>query len=73
MLAEAAVNYALFATMPLWPMLGALLVGLMICLRMPRALAHWPVVLGAGVSAGLAVWLFVITLGAANHGEAGAA
>lgn len=73
MLAEASVNYAWFATMPLWPLAGALLTGLMICLRMPRDRAHWPVVIGAGVSAALAAWLFVMTLSSASgHQDADA-
>ncbi len=47
-----------YATMPLWPLLGAALVGLMIALRAPRAVAHWPVVAGVGAAAVLGVLLF---------------
>jgi NADH-quinone oxidoreductase subunit L len=48
----------LYATLPFWPLLGALLVGLLIVLRQTPARAHWPVVLGAAVSAALGITLF---------------
>ncbi len=47
-----------YATMPLWPLLGAGLVGLLIALRQPRAIAHWPVVAGVAAAAVLGVLLF---------------
>jgi NADH-quinone oxidoreductase subunit L len=49
---------ALYATLPLWPLLGAILVGLWIALRAKPERAHWPVVVGVLVSAALAVTLF---------------
>jgi NADH-quinone oxidoreductase subunit L len=48
----------LYATLPLWPLLGAVLVGLLIALRQKPARAHWPVVLGAALSALLGITLF---------------
>ena len=48
-----------YATLPLWPLLGAILVGLLIVLRLKPERAHWPVVLGTALSAVLAVTCFV--------------
>ena len=64
------LSTSLYATLPFWPLLGAILVGIMLALRQKTALAHWPVVLGVGVSAVLGVLLF-FDLGrthAAEHG-----
>jgi len=47
-----------YATLPFWPLLGALLVGLMIVLRQKPGRAFWPVVLGVGVSTLLGIALF---------------
>ena len=47
-----------YATLPFWPLLGAILVGLMIALRRKPERAFWPVVLGVGVSAALGILLF---------------
>ncbi len=47
-----------YATMPFWPLLGALLVGLLIAFRAKAQYAHWPVVLGVAATAVLAVTLF---------------
>ena len=49
---------SLYATLPFWPLLGAILVGLLIAFRAKASVAHWPVVLGVLVSAVLAVMLF---------------
>ena len=48
----------LYATLPFWPLIGAILVGLMLALRQKPERAHWPVVLGVAVSAVLGVMLF---------------
>ncbi len=62
MLAEAAsthvLSFSLYATLPFWPLLGAILTGLWIALRQPAGRAHWPVVLGSLASAVLGVLLF---------------
>jgi NADH-quinone oxidoreductase subunit L len=50
---------AMYATLPLWPLLGAAVVGLFIALRRKANLAHWPVVLGVALSAALGVTLFL--------------
>jgi NADH-quinone oxidoreductase subunit L len=47
-----------YATLPLWPLIGALLVGLLLVLRARPDRAHWPVVLGVAASAALGVTLF---------------
>jgi NADH-quinone oxidoreductase subunit L len=49
----------LYATLPLWPLLGALLVGLLVVLRRKASATHWPVVLGVAASATLAIVLFL--------------
>ncbi len=56
----------LYATLSLWPLVGAVLVGLMVVLRQKPERAHWPVVLGVALSAVLAVTLFV-DLRAVSH------
>jgi NADH-quinone oxidoreductase subunit L len=56
--ATSILPAGLYATLPLWPLFGALLVGLWIALRVKPERAHWPVVLGVLVSAALAVTLF---------------
>jgi len=66
---ETTLPLELYATMPFWPLLGAILVGLMIAIRQPPSRGHWPVVAGALVSAVLGVMLF-FDLGA--HGDAAA-
>ena len=48
----------LYATLPFWPLLGALLVGLLVVLRQKPDRAHWPVVLGVALSAALGGTLF---------------
>jgi NADH-quinone oxidoreductase subunit L len=60
LLAEAglALPVGLYATMPLWPLVGALLVGVLIVLRQPAERAYLPVVAGAALSALLGVALF---------------
>ncbi|MBK9126692.1 MAG: NADH-quinone oxidoreductase subunit L [Phycisphaerales bacterium] len=47
-----------YATLPLWPLLGAVLSGVLIALRRRAELAHWPVVIGAGLAAVVGVALF---------------
>jgi len=61
MLAEAdtALPVALYATLPFWPLLGAVLVGVWIAARRDPSRAHLPVVFGVAVSAVLGVALFV--------------
>ena len=59
---------SLYATVPFWPLLGAILAGVLIALRAKASAAHWPVVLGVAVSAVLAVILF-FDLPGALHGE----
>ncbi len=49
----------LYATLPFWPLLGAILAGLLVALRQRPERAHWPVVLGVAVSAVLGVTLFL--------------
>ncbi len=48
-----------YATLPLWPLVGAVVVGLMIAVRAKAERAFWPVVLGVAVSAALGVTLFL--------------
>lgn len=64
------LSTSLYATLPFWPLLGAILVGIMLTLRQKTALAHWPVVLGVGVSAVLGVLLF-FDLGRTHTAEHG--
>ncbi len=47
-----------YATIPLWPLLGAILAGLAIVFRTRPERAHWPVVLGVALSALLGVICF---------------
>lgn len=63
---------ALYGSLPFWPLLGAIVVGLLLALRFRASRAHWPVVLGVGVSAGLAVALFFDLPGALEHEPAAA-
>jgi NADH-quinone oxidoreductase subunit L len=49
---------ALYATLPFWPLVGAILIGVLLLLRVRPERAHWPVVLGVAVSAALGVTLF---------------
>ena len=61
MLAEGATSLlplSIYSTLPLWPLLGAILVGLLIAARARAEAAHWPVVLGVGLSAVLGIMLF---------------
>jgi len=59
-LADAGMSLPawLYATLPFWPLLGAVLVGLLLAARWPAGRAHWPVVAGVTVSAILGVALF---------------
>ncbi len=49
----------LYTTLPFWPLLGAIVVGIMLAVGWQRHKTYWPVVLGVAVSAVLAVFLFV--------------
>jgi len=60
----AILSPAVYATLPLWPLAGTVLVGLLIALRARATVAHWPVVLGVAAAAVLAVVLFVDLRGA---------
>ena len=66
MLAEATrlLPTGLYATLPFWPLLGALLVGLLIAIRQKPERANWPIVLGVAVSAALGLMLFLDLPGA---------
>ncbi|MGD8453271.1 MAG: NADH-quinone oxidoreductase subunit L [Phycisphaerae bacterium] len=55
---ESSTPMSLFATLPFWPLLGAIITGVMIALRRSADRAHWPVVLGTSVSALLGIALF---------------
>lgn len=62
LLADATTTFltpSVYATLPFWPLLGALVVGLLVAFRARPAAAHWPVVLGALVSAILGITLFL--------------
>lgn len=62
MLAEFAPTMLpswLYTTLPFWPLLGAIAVGLMLAIGWQRHRTYWPVVVGVAVSAVLAVFLFV--------------
>jgi NADH-quinone oxidoreductase subunit L len=48
----------LYSTLPFWPLLGAILVGLMLVFRWKPSQAHWPVVVGVGLSAAIGITLF---------------
>jgi len=48
----------LYTTLPFWPFIGAVFVGLMLAFGWQRKQAHWPVVLGVAASAILAIFLF---------------
>ncbi len=52
------LSESLYATLPFWPLLGAIVAGLLIALRVKSGRGHWPVVLGVLASAGLSVALF---------------
>ncbi|MFQ5806756.1 MAG: NADH-quinone oxidoreductase subunit L [Phycisphaerae bacterium] len=70
MLAEASTPLLpvdLYATVPFWPLLGAIVTGVLIALRAKPGQAHWPVVLGCLVSAVLAVILFFDLPSALRH------
>ena len=58
---------SLYATLPFWPLLGAILVGILIAVRTKASVAHWPVVLGVLLSAVLAVVLFFDLPGMLHH------
>ena len=49
---------SLYATLPLWPLLGAMVAGLLIAVRTRPERAHWPVILGVAASAALGATLF---------------
>ncbi|HUU95899.1 MAG TPA: hypothetical protein VM487_09165, partial [Phycisphaerae bacterium] len=62
MLAEFAPTLLpswLYTTLPFWPLLGAIVVGIMLAVGWQRHKTYWPVVLGVTISAVLAVFLFV--------------
>jgi NADH-quinone oxidoreductase subunit L len=65
---------AWYATLPLWPLLGALGAGVLIALKQKATLAHWPVVIGVALAAVLGVTCF-LDIGrrqvAANDGDHG--
>ena len=67
--ADSLPMLPLFASIPFWPLLGAIVVGLLIATRQKTELAHWPVVGGVAVSAALSIYLF-FAIGA-NHEPAG--
>jgi len=70
LLAEASslrLPVDLYATIPFWPLLGAILVGIMLALRARTSTTYWPVVLGCLVSAVLAVILFFDLPKVLNH------
>jgi NADH-quinone oxidoreductase subunit L len=48
---------SVYATLPLWPLAGALAVGILIARRARPELAHWPAIAGTAVSAILGVLL----------------
>ncbi len=60
LLADAGLStpLSIYATLPFWPLLGAIVVGVMIAARRPASQAHLPVVAGAAISALLGVALF---------------
>ncbi|MEW6251462.1 MAG: NADH-quinone oxidoreductase subunit L [Planctomycetota bacterium] len=61
-----------YATLPLWPLVGAALAGLLLALRTKPGVAAWPVVLGVLISAILGVTLFFdLTPAATAHDEHG--
>ena len=76
MLAQASTTLLplkLYATLPFWPLLGAIAVGVMIAMRARAERAWWPIVLGVAVSAVLAV-AFVFDVGRiTGHEDASAA
>jgi NADH-quinone oxidoreductase subunit L len=49
----------LYTTLPFWPLIGAIVVGIMLAVGWQRHRTYWPVVLGVAVSAVLAMFLFV--------------
>ena len=70
LLAQASTSLLpvdLYATLPFWPLLGAIFTGIMIALRLKAERAFWPVVLGVGVSAVLGVILFFDLPGMLPH------
>ena len=76
MLAEASTSLlplSIYSTLPLWPLLGAILVGILVAARVRAEAAHWPVVLGVGLSAVLGVMLFFDLPGALHEQPAAGA
>ena len=63
----------LYATLPFWPLLGAILVGILVAVRVRPTLAHWPVVLGTALSAVLGITLFFDLGRSSGPGSAGSA
>lgn len=55
----AALSTSWYATIPFWPLLGAVLIGLLIMMRAGKSSAHQPAILGVGVSAVLSIMLFL--------------
>ncbi len=73
MLAQASTTLLplkLYATLPFWPLLGAIVVGLMIALRARAERAWWPIVATVAVSALLAM-VFVFDAGRITAHESG--
>jgi len=71
LLAEGSIlPLSLYATLPFWPLLGAILVGVLVACRAKTTLAHWPIILGVGASAILAVTLFFDLPGMMPHDQA---
>ena len=65
---ETSLPLSLYATLPFWPLIGAILSGVWIAARRTAHTAHWPVVLGVAISAILGVALFS-ELGRSTAGE----
>ncbi len=54
----ASLDMTLTSTLPFWPLLGALLVGLALAMRRGREQCHWAVLAGVALSALLSILLF---------------
>ena len=70
---ESTLSMAnLFATIPFWPLLGAMIVAILIANRANPERAHLPVIGGVAISAILSILMF-FTIGnaAPDHGDSG--